>query len=152
MCIQPAAFCRRPAWGAEGGFTLIEVLIVVVIVGLLLTVALPSYQGSLQKGRRSEAKAALLEVANRQEQYMLDRNTYTTDLTALGLANPYITEEQHYSVTAAGCGAGGIATCYLLTATPRAGSPQINDSRCTAFTLDSSGTKGASGTAQNECW
>ncbi|MBN7795684.1 type IV pilin protein [Parahaliea mediterranea] len=141
----------NPAQYGESGFTLIEVIIVVVIVGLLMAVALPSYQGSLQKGRRSEAKSALMDVANRQEQFMLDRNRYTEDLTDLGLPDPYITEEGHYAVQAVGCGAG-IATCYRLTATPRVSSPQVKDARCTSFSLDSSGTKSATGTTQNECW
>ena len=49
------------------GFTLVELMIVIVIVAILLAVALPSYQNSVQKGRRADAKAALLDVANRQE-------------------------------------------------------------------------------------
>ncbi|MEQ9462928.1 MAG: type IV pilin protein, partial [Haliea sp.] len=137
----------------QRGFTLMEVMIVVVIVAILVGIALPSYQGSLQKGRRSDAMSALMDVANRQEQFMLDRGTYTTDLTDLGFAaSPFVSEEEHYSVSAAACGGGTIATCYLLTAAPRAGSPQAKDTRCGSFTLDSRGTRSADGTDPAECW
>lgn len=135
------------------GFTLIEIMIVVVILGILLGVALPGYQNSMQKGRRADAKAALLDVANRQEQFMLDQGTYTVDMTALGLAaNPYISEEEHYSVTAAACAGGTIDRCYVLTAVPRASSPQADDSRCTQFQLSSNGAKQAAGSDIENCW
>lgn len=135
------------------GFTLPEILVVVAIVGILVGIALPAYQDSVQRGLRSDAKAGLLDVANRQEGLMLDRNSYTTDMTVLGFgADPMITEEGHYSVDAAACGGGSIATCYVLTATPVASSPQADDARCTSFVLGSSGAKSATGSAATECW
>lgn len=136
-----------------GGFTLIEVMIVVVVLGVLLMVALPSYQESLQKGRRSDAIGALMEVANRQEQFMLDRNAYTGDMTALGYpADPMLSSEGHYTVDATACTGGTFAVCYLLTAVPVASSPQALDTRCTSFTLDSFGNRGATGSAPASCW
>lgn len=135
----------------SAGFTLMELMIVVAIVAILLAVALPSYENSLQKGRRAEAKAMLLDVANRQESFMLDRSTYTTDLTQLNFTVPLLSENGHYTITAADCGLG-LDRCYELTATPTAGSPQTKDARCTEFTLDHRGDKGASGTDQNNCW
>jgi len=135
------------------GFTLIELMIVVAIVAILVGIALPSYQRSVQKGLRSDAKAGLLDAANRQESLTLDRNTYTTDMTVLGFAaDPMITEEGHYSVAAAACDGGVIATCYKLTATPVPSSPQAKDLRCTSFVLESSGAKSATGTTADECW
>ena len=128
------------------GFTLIEVMIVVAIIGILLAVALPSYQDTLQKGRRSDGMSALLDASNRQEQFMLDRSTYTADMTDLGFAvNPYISEEGYYSIAAAACGTGTLATCYVLTAT--ASSAQARDTGCTSLVLDSAGDK-----TPNECW
>ncbi|WP_456107049.1 type IV pilin protein [Pseudohaliea rubra] len=128
-------------------------MIVVVIVGILAAIALPSYQDTVRKGRRSDAISILLDVANRQEQHMLDRSTYTGDMTALGYgADPAVSEEGHYTVDAAACAAGTIATCYLLTATPAAGSPQAGDGGCTTFTLDSFGRRAATGAQADQCW
>lgn len=138
---------------ANRGFTLIEVMIVIVIISVLLAVALPSYENSMQKGRRADAKAALLDIANRQEQHMLDQGTYTTDLAELGLGDgPYYSPDEHYTVSAEACGTGDITRCYSLTADPRASSPQIEDLRCTEFVLESNGSKTADGTDQDNCW
>jgi type IV pilus assembly protein PilE len=139
----------------QKGFTLIEVMIVVVIVGILLMVALPAYQSSLQKGRRADGMAALMDAAGRQERFMLDRSTYTIDMEDLGYeTDPYISIEGHYSITAAVCDDVGatIANCYKLTAVPAAGSVQLKDTRCTSFVLNSNGTKTATGSIASECW
>jgi type IV pilus assembly protein PilE len=130
-----------------------EVMIVVAIIGILLAVALPSYQDSLIKGRRSDGMSALLDATNRQERLMLDRSTYTVDMTDLGFAaDPYISQEGHYSIDAAACGTGTIFTCYVLTATPVASSPQAKDTKCTTLILDSFGAKTATGSTPTECW
>tara|TARA_R100001509_G_scaffold50570_4_gene27795 strand:+ start:4683 stop:5129 length:447 start_codon:yes stop_codon:yes gene_type:complete len=144
---------RRQASARSRGFTLIEVMIVVVIVGILLMVALPGYQGVMQKGRRGDARAALLDASNRQEQYQLDFGTYTADMTDLGYAaDPFTSEEGLYRIDAVSCASGTIATCYVLTATPVAGAPQSKDTRCTTLSLDSFGNRTATGTHPAECW
>lgn len=135
------------------GFTLIEVMIVVVVVAILVSVALPAYQDSLQKGRRTDGMSALMDVANRQEQHMLDRSTYTADMTDLGFAaDPMVSEEGFYTVDAAAGACGDLGLCYTLTATPVAGGPQANDARCTTLILDSNGSRSATGSAADECW
>lgn len=71
------------------GFTLIEVMITVAIVGILAAIAYPSYIDYVTKSGRAEGVAAVMEVANLQEQYYLDNRTYASDLTKLGMsANP----------------------------------------------------------------
>jgi type IV pilus assembly protein PilE len=130
---------------------------VIVIVGILLSVALPGYQESMRKGRRADAKAALLDAANRQEGFMLDRSTYTDEMKNLGLAQelgePYISDDGHYSIDVEledpNC---PIATCYILTATPVAGGAQEDDTACTSLSVKSTGAKTATGSATSECW
>lgn len=147
--IKPAAI--RSTMRSNSGFTLIEVMIVVVIVAILVSIALPAYQGSLQKGRRSDARASLMDVLNRQEQFMLDRNSYTFDLADLGYTTPYVTPEGHYTITAAACAVPN-DRCFVLTATPIATSPQAKDARCVTFTLNSAGDKNATGDLIESCW
>ena len=135
------------------GFTLIELIMVMAIVGVILSIALPSYQQSLYKARRAEAKTLLLDLANRQEQLMLDSSTYTTDLAQLGYSE-YKDEadDRAYSPKLNPCASGSIETCYLLTAVPVKNSHQEGDKNCTSFSLDSFGKKTATGDAKDECW
>ena len=135
------------------GFTLIELIMVMAIVGVILSIALPSYQQSLYKARRAEAKTLLLDLANRQEQLMLDSSTYTTDLAQLGYSE-YKDEagDRVYSPKLNPCASGSIETCYLLTAIPIKNSHQEQDKNCTSFSLDSFGKKTATGDTKDECW
>jgi type IV pilus assembly protein PilE len=138
------------------GFTLIEVMITVAIIGILSAVALPSYQSYIQKSRRSEARVILMDAASKQEQYILNFRTYTTTMTALGYAtSPAISETGLYSVAAVAGACGNIARCYTLTATAVTGKGQDKDTKCRSFSLDSTGTKtskNASDAATTECW
>ncbi len=134
----------------QNGFTLLELMIVVAIVGVLMAVAIPSYLDSVQKARRSDAMSALMDVANRLEQYMLDNNTYTTDLAKIKRPNP--TPEGHYNIKIEAPSGGSITSRYELTATPVATSPQNDETKCTVYTLDSSGLKGNKGTLGTACW
>ena len=142
------------ARSGAAGFTLVEIVIVVVIVGLLMSIALPGYQESMRKGRRTDAKAGLMDAANRQERFVLDRSSYTADMTELGFAaDPMISEEGHYSIYVEAPDTDcPVATCYVLTATPVAGGAQADDARCSSFSLSSGGAKTATGTGASECW
>lgn len=135
----------------QAGVTLIELMIVVVIVGILASVAYPGYQEYVRRAKRAEAKALLSDIAARMERYYFDNNAYTNDLTDLGFAaaNPP-SAEGHYTVGAAVGPSGNIATSYTLTATPVAG---VSDPKCGNLTLDSRGTKGSSvAGAAATCW
>ena len=82
------------------GFTLIEILITVAIVGILAAIAIPAYQDSVTKGRRAEAMALALDLASRQERFFLQNNTYTTSITgAAGLNADDKSEKGYYNAT-----------------------------------------------------
>ena len=78
---------KRRLHHAEG-FTLIEVMIVVVVVGILMAVAIPSYREYVLRSHRSSAQAFMSTVANRQAQYLLDARSYAASHGALGLTVP----------------------------------------------------------------
>ena len=115
------------------GFTLIELMIVMVIVGIIVSIAYPSYQSSMTKTRRSDGQAALLDVMNAEERYFTENNTYSTTLADVNASST--SEEGNYTITAAACG-GGIDQCVILTATPSG--VQSSDG---ALTLNSLGVK-----------
>jgi len=131
------------------GFSLIELMIVVVIVGILLAISLPAYQGYVLRSHRADGHASLVDIAARQERFVAQNNTYTTEISAntgLGLTRT-TSRDGYFDMTVAACAGGTIATCYLITATANGG--QANDSDCLTITYDSAGAK--SGTTA-ECW
>jgi len=130
------------------GFTLLEVLIAVVIVGVLASIALPSYQNQIHKTRRSDAKSALVGAAGQMERYFTERGTYATATlgSASGAVYPSTTQNGYYTLSFSNLA----ATSYKLKATP-AGA-QVGD-QCGALTYDDQGNKGITGTApMDQCW
>ncbi len=105
----------------EKGFSLIELVIVVAIVGILAAVALPQYSQQVIRGKRSDGMQMLTRVMSAQERYFSNEVSYTADLTDLGYSSSSDVEstEGHYLVTASACSGSTIAQCVLLTATPQ---------------------------------
>jgi type IV pilus assembly protein PilE len=118
---------------SQKGFSLIELVMVITIVGILMAVAIPSYKSSTAKARRSDGQTALMDAMTREERYFTEHNTYTTNLATASAATT--SQEGYYTISAAACGAG-ISSCVKLTAT--AGSVQASDGN---LTLDSRGQK-----------
>jgi type IV pilus assembly protein PilE len=159
---------RRPA----KGFTLVELMIVVVIASILLAVAVPAYTSSLRKSRRSDAKTALLDLAGREERYLstnpagYSANPADLGLPGIGVANPIGTSQYYYISVICVTAAGAAAACntpaaastlagpaFVITALPMAGTTQQGDAQCTSFSVDSGGQQFAQGTlTAAQCW
>lgn len=141
----------------QKGFTLIEVMIVVVIVAILAAVAIPSYQDSVRKTRRADAKEALMRIAALQERYFFTNNNYGTAVQ-LGVGNT--SAEGNYTINVyttpgsePGCGSD---PCYRIVATPVATGPQAADTKCAVFALNHVGQRSAKDASDanrtDECW
>lgn len=126
------------------GFTLIELMIVVVIVAILAAIAYPSYQNQVQRTRRTDGQAKLMEIMSAQERYYSGRNTYTDELTDLNYAtNTNVpSDEGWYEITADDCSGAALTACVELTAV--AGGAQAGDGD---LALDSRNNKTHAGQA-----
>jgi len=139
-------------WNSRG-FTLIELMIVVLVVAVLASIAVPSYRQYVLRTHRTEAKAALLNVAAAQEKFYLQNNTYTTALSAAppaGLGIAATTRNGYYTIAIGDAD----ATEYSVTAT--ATGTQTQDTACASFAIDSFGVKSATkkggGDNAAACW
>ena len=121
---------------ASRGFTLIELMIVVAIIGILAAIAFPAYQSQVRKSNRAAAQAVLMDVANKQQLYLSSQRAYADTLAKLSVTPP-TDVSRWYDVTVAADNAATPPT-FLVTATPKAGSAQAPDGE---LTLDSAGTK-----------
>lgn len=119
------------------GFTLIELMMVVVIVGILGAVAYPSYQSYILKGNRASAQAYLMDVAQRQAQYFLDNRSYFDQTKLADIAPVPSTVSKYYTVTVT-APAGATPPTFVLSAAPTG--TQNKNSEPT-LTIDQSGAK-----------
>ncbi|MCW3881439.1 type IV pilin protein [Pseudomonas aeruginosa] len=132
----------------QKGFTLLEMVVVVAVIGILLGIAIPSYQNYVIRSNRTEGQA----VAARQERYYSQNPGvgYTKDVAKLGMSSAN-SPNNLYSLTIE----TPTSTAYTLTATPI--NSQTRDKSCGKLTLSQLGERGAAGktgnnTTVNDCW
>ena len=125
------------------GFTLIELMVAAAIVAILLAIAVPSYAIFMKQSRRGSAESALMDIAQREQQYLIDARAYAPDVVTLNTTIP-VDVTSYYNIqicqTAAGaCNPpGGAPPTFAVIATPIAGSPQAGDP---VLTIDNTGAK-----------
>lgn len=144
----------RMARNQQAGFTLVELMIVVVIVAVLAAVALPSYQDSVRKSRRADAEAALQQFRQAMERFYTQRYSYqgaaaggsdTGAPAVFSTKSPIEGNDTFYNLTIS----DATNNTFTLTATPVG--TQAED-QCGALTLTNTGVRGSAGSAEARCW
>jgi type IV pilus assembly protein PilE len=134
----------------QRGITLLELMAVVMVIGILGMIAIPSYRQYSMRAQRTDAKAALLQLTTNQERFYLTNRTYSNDPVALGFPSNQ-SERGSYTLAIA---SADLTVGYTATATPRAGAAvdMTVDAQCTSFSVTSQGVRTATGTSAATCW
>ncbi|MGT2494064.1 type IV pilin protein [Cupriavidus basilensis] len=124
---------------AVRGFTLMELLIIVTIIGILAAIAYPNYTEYVARGRRAEAKAAMLNAMQALERHYGQFNTYadSADPTKGWQGFPLQSDSNLYTLSALACGALSFNECVQVNAVPR-----LTDATCGTLLLRSTGEQG----------
>lgn len=120
---------------ANAGFSLMEMMAVLVIVAVLVLVAYPSYQGYIAKANRAEAQSYLMQLAQRQQQFFTDSRAYAGSSDDLNVTEPQRVAA-NYVVTFEL--STNLPPAFLISATPRTGTAQAGDG---VLSIDNAGTK-----------
>lgn len=142
----------------QRGFNLIELLVVVAIIGIISSVAYPSYVQHIVNTKRAASTSMLMQIADRQQQFFMDNKTFTANLTNLGFgADPLVIGDDGrelaagdalsvYTISLSNVG----VTAWTATATPLYG--QLSrDTECGDMALTQAGVKSNSGSG-TDCW
>lgn len=156
------------AWRQSRAFTLLELLIVVAVIGVLTTLAIPVYEAYIVRVHRTVAVTNLLDLANRQTQFHLDNKTYTDNLVHLGFSDALVSKSANGSVLAFDARQVPVALSsaervyliridsaqaqsFTLSAIPQL--RQSADTECGTYTLKQTGARFSAGTGSiADCW
>ena len=128
--------------------TLVELVIVLAVVAILASVALPSWNSQVQKMRRADARDTLILVQVEQVKYRADNGRYAPSMSALGLGTYNSSARDYYNVSIV----SSSATTFVANAAPNANRGQDND-LCGTFAVDQSGPNESGAYAPiSECW
>ena len=147
---------QTSALSQRRGFTLIELMVAVVIAGILAAVAYPNYTSYVQRSRRADAAAVLTAVVQAQERYRGNRSTFSSSMEELKIDS----STKHYDVSITNLsGVENLVSGYVVTATPKAGSPQLNDKDCVSMSIQVDGASvkylaagDGNRVTSNTCW
>ena len=127
---------RRASYRSACGFTLVELMVTVAIVAILFSIAVPSYSLYMKRSRRGEAEGALMDIAQREQTYLLDQRAYAVGAGAVATLTTLPADvNAYYTVT---INPGATAVSFIATATPKAGTAQAGDP---TLTIDNTGAK-----------